>query len=40
MLGSEARFRGLQEPVLEAIMKHKSPILAVMATGVRKTMLF
>ena len=22
MLGSEARFRGLQEPVLQAIMKH------------------
>jgi RecQ family ATP-dependent DNA helicase len=40
MLGSEARFRGLQEPVLEAIMKHKSPVLAVMATGHGKTMLF
>jgi len=40
MLGSEARFRGLQEPVLEAIMKHQSPIVAVMATGVGKTMLF
>ncbi len=40
MLGSEARFRGLQEPVLEAIMKHQSPILGVMATGVRKTLLF
>jgi superfamily II DNA helicase RecQ len=40
MLGSEGRFRGLQEPVLEAIMKHKSPILAVMATGVGKILLF
>lgn len=28
MLGSAARFRGLQEPVLEA-MKHKSPISGV-----------
>jgi len=28
MLGSAARSRGLQEPVLEA-MKHKSPILGV-----------
>ena len=50
MLRSEARFRGLQEPVLEAIMKHQSlgnnkpsnmkhqsPIVAVMATGVGKT---
>ena len=40
MLGSEARFRGLQEPVLEAIMKHQSPIVAVMGTGVGKTLLF
>jgi RecQ family ATP-dependent DNA helicase len=40
MLGSEARFRGLQEPVLQAIMKHQSPIVAVMGTGVGKTLLF
>jgi RecQ family ATP-dependent DNA helicase len=40
MLGSEARFRGLQEPVLQAIMKHRSPIVAVMGTGVGKTLLF
>jgi superfamily II DNA helicase RecQ len=40
MLGSEARFRGLQEPVLNAIMKHQNPILGVIATGVGKTMLF
>jgi RecQ family ATP-dependent DNA helicase len=40
MLGGAARFRGLQEPVLEAIMKHKSPILAVMGTGVGKSLLF
>ena len=40
MLGSTMRFRGLQEPVLEAIMKHKSPILAVMGTGVGKSLLF
>jgi RecQ family ATP-dependent DNA helicase len=40
MLGSEARFRGLQEPVLQAIMKHQSPIIAVMGTGVGKTLLF
>jgi RecQ family ATP-dependent DNA helicase len=40
MLGSEARFRGLQEPVLQAIIKHQSPIVAVMGTGVGKTLLF
>ncbi|KAH9203199.1 P-loop containing nucleoside triphosphate hydrolase protein [Leptodontidium sp. 2 PMI_412] len=40
MLGSEARFRGLQGHVLQAIMKHQSPILGVMATGVGKTLLF
>jgi hypothetical protein len=40
MLGCEARFRGLQEPVLEAVMKHKSPIVAVIRTGVGKTLLF
>jgi len=39
-LGSEARFRELQEPVLQAIMKHQSPIVAVMGTGVGKTLLF
>jgi superfamily II DNA helicase RecQ len=40
ILGSEARFRGLQEPVLQAIMKHQSPIIAVIGTGVGKTLLF
>jgi hypothetical protein len=35
ILGNEARFRRLQEPVLDAIIKHKSLILAVMGTGVR-----
>jgi len=40
MFGSEAQFRGLQEPVLEAIMKHESPILAVMGTGVGKSLMF
>ncbi|KAH7420283.1 hypothetical protein BKA64DRAFT_562969, partial [Cadophora sp. MPI-SDFR-AT-0126] len=40
ILGSEARFRGLQEPVLQAIMKYQSPIIAVIGTGVRKTLLF
>lgn len=38
MLGSVGQFRGLQEPVLQAIMKHQSPIVAVMGTGVGKTL--
>jgi superfamily II DNA helicase RecQ len=40
MLGEEAEFRGLQEPAIRAIMRHESPILAVMGTGVGKSMLF
>jgi hypothetical protein len=38
MLGKEAEFRGLQEPAIRAIMRHESPILAVMGTGVGKSM--
>ena len=51
MLRSEARFRGLQEPVLQVIMKHQSlgnneqtnmkhwsPIVVVMGTGIGKTL--
>lgn len=37
MLGSEARFRGFQKPVLEAIIKPCSPISSVMATEVSKS---
>jgi hypothetical protein len=40
MLGSEARFRGLQEPVLQAIIKHQSPIVTIMGTGVGKSLMF
>jgi superfamily II DNA helicase RecQ len=40
MLGDKARFRGLQEPVLQAIMKHKSPILVIIGTGAGKSLLF
>jgi len=39
LLGSESRFRGLQETVLQAIMNHQSPIVAVMAMEVGKAML-
>ncbi|KFZ23509.1 hypothetical protein V502_02010, partial [Pseudogymnoascus sp. VKM F-4520 (FW-2644)] len=40
MFGAGTQFCGLQKPALEAIMKHKSPILVVMGTGVGKSMLF
>ncbi|KFZ20112.1 hypothetical protein V501_00293 [Pseudogymnoascus sp. VKM F-4519 (FW-2642)] len=40
MFGASTQFRGLQKPALEAIMKHESPILVVMGTGVGKLMLF
>ena len=40
MFGAGTQFRGLQKPALEAIMKHESPILVVMGTGVGKSMLF
>ena len=40
MFSASTQFRGLQKPALEAIMKHESPILVVMGTGVGKSMLF
>jgi RecQ family ATP-dependent DNA helicase len=40
MYGDGAAFRGLQESALRAIMKNKSPILAIMGTGVGKSLLF
>jgi hypothetical protein len=33
MLGPEARFRGVQEPALRAIMRQESPVVVVMGTG-------
>ena len=33
LLGPTAQFRGIQEPALMAIMRGKSPIIAVMGTG-------
>ena len=40
MLGEQAKFRGLQKPALEAIMRNESPILVVMGTGAGKSLLF
>src|ERR1700734_3573810 len=40
MLGEQAKFRGLQKPALEAIMRNKSLILVVMGIGAGKSLLF
>ena len=40
MAGESAVFRGVQEPAIRAIMEGKSPVVAVMATGEGKSMLF
>lgn len=40
MFGGQARFRGLQEPVLQAIMKHYSPIVVIMATSMGKSLMY
>ena len=40
MLGPSARFRGVQEAALGAIMRQESPIVVVMGTGGGKSMLF
>jgi superfamily II DNA helicase RecQ len=40
MYGARAQFRGLQKPVLKAIMRNESPVLVVIGTSVGKTLLF
>ena len=40
MLGEQAKFRGLQEPVLEAIIRNESLILVVIGIGASKSLLF
>ncbi|KAL8991690.1 MAG: hypothetical protein Q9169_007742, partial [Polycauliona sp. 2 TL-2023] len=40
MMGKECRFRGIQEPAIQAIMQGKSPVVAVMGTGGGKSLLF
>jgi superfamily II DNA helicase RecQ len=40
MMGSKVRSRGLQEPILRAIIRNHSSILAIMATGGGKSLLF
>ncbi|KAF2835756.1 hypothetical protein M501DRAFT_904990, partial [Patellaria atrata CBS 101060] len=40
LVGSEAEFRSVQRPALEAIMQQKNPVVVVMGTGAGKSMLF
>jgi hypothetical protein len=40
MLREEAKFQGLQKPVLEAIMRNESLILVIISTRASKSLLF
>jgi superfamily II DNA helicase RecQ len=40
MMGEQARFRGIQEPAIKAIMAGESPVVAVTGTGGGKSLLF
>jgi superfamily II DNA helicase RecQ len=40
LLGDEAAFRSVQKPAIQAIMQHKSPVVAIMGTGAGKSVLF
>jgi superfamily II DNA helicase RecQ len=40
LLGEEAAFRSVQKPAIQAIMQHKSPVVAIMGTGAGKSVLF
>ena len=40
MVGKGTEFRGVQRPALEAIMRQRSPVVAIMGTGGGKSVLF
>lgn len=40
VVGPKATFRGVQKPALQAIMRHESPVVAIMGTGGGKSVLF
>ena len=40
IVGVEAQFRGIQEPVIKAIIRGESPIVSVIRTGAGKSLLF
>jgi superfamily II DNA helicase RecQ len=40
LLEEEAAFRSVQKPAIQAIMQHKSPIVAIIGTEAGKSVLF
>jgi superfamily II DNA helicase RecQ len=40
ILGEQAKFRGLQESALKAIIRNESPIIVIMGIGAGKSLLF
>jgi superfamily II DNA helicase RecQ len=40
MLGKQAKFQGLQELALKAIIRNESPIIVIIGTGAGKSLLF
>jgi superfamily II DNA helicase RecQ len=40
MIGDKAKFRGVQKEAIKAIVLRESPVVAVMATGAGKSLLF
>ena len=40
IVGVRAQFRGIQEPVIKAIIREKSPIVSIIETGAGKYLLF
>jgi superfamily II DNA helicase RecQ len=40
LLGEQAAFRSVQKPAIQAIMQHKSPVVAIISTGAGKSVLF
>ena len=40
LVGKQAQFRSVQRPALEAIMQHRSPVVAIMGIGAGKSILF
>ena len=40
MVGNEAKFRGMQKPAIDAIIRGHSPVMVIMGTGGGKSLLF
>jgi superfamily II DNA helicase RecQ len=40
LLGEQAAFRSIQKPAIQAIIQHKSPVVAIISTEAGKSILF